>query len=178
MNSKITAFTMLSLLFLAGSVLGQSKAAKKTVFTSVYTSLGRGCRVFDGRDGTDGYSICRGPAGYQVRVYYSASTTQINAEIRGQDDNFPLATLSLDFDQAKARVEWRLANGKPFAAILRVPVYSDPSGSEQFFGKVIGGQLSIKGLKGHENLDLTVDAKTPDANVKARETADAAFAQK
>ena len=157
---------------------GQSKAARKTMFTSTYTSLGHGCQEIDGEGGTDGFSICRGPGGYQVRVYYSAASTQINAELRGKEFYVPLATLSLDFDQRKARVEWRLANGKPFAAILRVPTYGDPEKEFEYFGKVNGGRLSIKGLKGHDDIDLAVDTKTPNANAKARELADAAYLKK
>jgi hypothetical protein len=177
MRSKLVTLVVLSLVCLAGATFGQRRAAKKTVFTSTYTNIGRGCEEIDGENGSDGFSICSGPAGYQVRVYYSAASTQINAELRGKDDNFPLATLSLDFDKRKARLEWRLADGRPFAAILRVPTYADPSGDEQYFGKVNGQQLFIKGLKGHEKIDLTVDAKKPDANIKAREIADSAYLQ-
>jgi hypothetical protein len=163
------------LLFVSASVTAQT--SKKTTFSSAYTNLGRGCLEIPGENGTDGGTICRGPARYQVRVYYSAATTQINAEIRDKDDNFPLATLSIDFDHTKTKVEWRLANGKPFAAIIRVPTYADPVGDEQYFGKVNGEELRIIGLKGHQKIEGRVNAKTADANAKARELADAAYSK-
>jgi hypothetical protein len=177
MKTKIIVVSTFLLLSLTASTFGQKRAVRKTVFTSLYTSLGRGCQEFDGENGSDGFSICRGPGRYQVRVYYSAAATHINAEIRGKDDNFPLAMLSLDFDQRKARVEWRLANGKPFAAILRVPTYGEPTGDDQYFGKVIGEALTVRGLKGFSNIDASINAKRPRANAEARAVADNAYAE-
>jgi hypothetical protein len=176
MKSTIIVVTLFVLSF-SIAAFGQKKAVRKTVFTSSYTSLGRGCQEFDGADGSDGFSICRGPGRYQVRVYYSAAATHINAEIRGKDDNFPLASLALDFDQTKARVEWRMANGKPFAVIFRVPTYADPTGEDQYFGKVIGEALTVTGLKGFSNIDASVNAKRPRANAEARDVADKGYAE-
>jgi hypothetical protein len=175
MKTKAIVLSTLILLCLTSAAFGQTKAAHKTVFSSVYTSFEHGCKDFSGEGGTDGYSICRGPARYQIRVYYSAVTTQINAEIRGKDDNFPLATLSLDYDPGKTRVEWRLADGKPFAVILRTPVYGDPTGDDTYFGRVIGQELTVKGLKGFDTLAAKVDAKKPGANIEARTIADKAY---
>jgi hypothetical protein len=177
MKTKIIILSPFVLFCFAAAAFGQAKTAHKPVFTSVYTSLGRGCQDFEGEGGSDGFSICKGPGRYQVRIYYSAAATHINAEIRGKDDNFPLATLALDFDQRKARVEWRLANGKPFAAILRVPTYGDPAGDDQYFGKVIGEALTVRGLKGFGNIDASVNAKRPRANAEAREIADKGYVE-
>jgi hypothetical protein len=176
MKTKIIVPSTLILLFLTAVAFGQTRSARKPVFTSVYTSLGRGCKDIAGENGTDGFSICRGPGKYQVRVYYSAATTQINAEIRGTDDYFPLATLSINFDQTKARVEWRLADGKPFAAIFRVPTYDTPPEGE-YFGKIIGYTLTVKGLKGFSNIDASINTKRPRANAEAREVADKGYAE-
>jgi hypothetical protein len=169
MKTKSILLTAAILLCLGTAAFGQKKAAHKTVFTSAYTSLGHGCKEIPGEGGTDGGSICRGPNRYQVRVYYSAATTQINAEIRGKDDNFPLATLDLGFDQRKARVEWRLADGKPFAAIFRVPMYDEPTADDQYFGKIIGERLLVKGLKGFTNIDASINAKRPAARLRLPE---------
>jgi hypothetical protein len=176
MKTKIVLLPSLILISFFNLAFGQTKAPRKTVFTSAYTSLGGRCQEIDGENGSDGASICRGPGRYQVRVYYSAATTQINAEIRGKDDNFPLATLALDFDQMKARIEWRMANGKPFAAILRVPVYDTPAEGE-YFGKVIGEELMVKGLKGFSNIDASINAKRPAANAEARAEADRGYVE-
>lgn len=167
MRTKLFLCMIIAMLTLTGSAAAQ-KAVK---FTSVYTSLSRGCKTLHGHGGTDDAFLCSGPSGYKVRVYFSAATMQINAE-KG-DENTPLATLDVGFDQSHTTLEWRLADGKPFAVIMRTPVYGDPKEGE-YFGKVTGHELRIRGLAGRE-IDMSVDAGTPDANKKAREAADKAY---
>jgi hypothetical protein len=167
MRSKLTLSIGAAILIVAGASFAQ-KAPK---FTSAYTSLGSGCKTLHGSNGTDDAFLCKGVGGFKVRVYFSAATMQINAE-RG-DDNIPLATLAVGFDQSKTKLEWRLANGKPFAVIMRVPVYDEPNEGE-YFGKVKGHQLKITGLNG-QSVDEAVDTATPQANQKARDAADKSF---
>jgi hypothetical protein len=81
--------------------------------------------------------------------------------------------LALDFDDRKTKVEWRTANGKPFAMIMRIPTYGKAKEGE-YFGPVNGEQLFVRGLKGFD-FETTVDAKTPNANARARELADAEY---
>ena len=69
-------------------------------------------------------------------------------------------------------------NGKPFAIIMRVAVYAELTGAGEYFGKKTGEKLIIKGLKGFENINFEVDAKTANANIKARELADNSYKQK
>jgi hypothetical protein len=166
---KLKRMASLAAIVLALAVL--SLAQKPVKFTSAYSSLSKGCKTLHGRSGTDDAYLCNGVGGYKVRVYFSAATMQINAE-RG-DENTPLATLDVAFDDSRTTLEWRLANGKPFAVIMRVPVYGDPAPGE-YFGKVTRHQLKITGLAGQE-IDQTVDAATPNANQKAREAADKAY---
>jgi hypothetical protein len=143
-------------------------------FTSVYTNLGTSCKFHDGENGTDGYSICKGPTGYRIRIYSAAAATFINAESTGKEGNFSIKMVSLDFNESKTKVEWRLANGKPFALIMRVPKYGDPADSE-YIGKVIGQELVVVGLLGHEKISATFDVKTTGVNAKAREEADKGY---
>lgn len=89
-----------------------------------------------------------------------------------------LATQGFDFNQNKIKVEWRTANGKPFAVILRVSKYGDTDDENPYIGKKIGEELIVMGLKGFENIDFKVDSKTPNANVKAREMADSNYKTK
>lgn len=153
-------------------------AQKAPKFTSIYTNLaGKACKFYDGKDGQDGLTLCKGPGKYQVRIYSSATMTHIVAELKGTDDSYSLASVSLDFNQAKSNVEWRLASGVPFAAIFRAPTYGEPN---EFGGpgKKTGEELVVVGLKGHDDIEATIDAKTPNANVKAREAADARYFKK
>ena len=153
-------------------------AQKATKFTSIYTNLdGKTCKFYAGGDGQDGMSLCKGPGKYQVRIYSSATMTHIVAELKGDSsENYGLANVKLDFNQAKSNVEWRLANGVPFAAIFRAPTYAE--GNEFGPGKKTGENLVVIGLKGHDDIEASIDAKTPNANAKAREAADSKFWKK
>jgi len=84
----------------------------------------------------------------------------------------------LIFDQTKIKAEWRTANGKPFAVIMRVAKYGETDDENLYIGKKIGEELIVQGLKGFEDIDFKVDAKTPNANVKARKLADDAYLEK
>ena len=172
---KYTKILLATILALAGATF--ASAQKPVKFTSVYTRLdGRGCKTLRGGQGTDDATLCKGVGGYNVEVYYSAATIQIGAIRKIDDQIAPLATLNLDFDYTKSRLEWRLANGKPFAVIMRVPIYAPPKDGE-YFGKVIGQQLIVVGLVGYE-ISQKIDAKLAGANLKTRELADKAFLTK
>jgi len=158
------------------AISAQAAVAKaRTEFTSVYSNLNKDCKTMHGTNGTDDGDLCRGPSGYQVRVYSAAVALYINAEIRGKEGSFNLATTNFDFDTRKTQIEWRMANGKPFAAIIRVPKYDKATDNDPYFGKLIGQQLAVVGLKGNESISFAVDAKDADANAKARELADKAY---
>jgi hypothetical protein len=67
-----------------------------------------------------------------------------------------------------------MANGKPFAVIMRIPTYAAPTKDTDYWGPVNGAKLIIRGLKGFD-IDEEVDAKLPDSNARAREISDAAY---
>ena len=156
-------------------VVQHAAAQSPTRFTSVYTNLTRDCRVIRGTNGTDDASVCRGVGGYQVRIYSSAAATHISVEMKGTEDSFSLATVGTDFDESKTRIEWRLADSKPFAVIIRVPEYGNPTADSPYLGEVIGQELNVQGLKGYASLSFSIDAKESNANATARELADRAY---
>ena len=168
-------------LLVGGLYAGRSDAlAQRTpVFSSSYTPLtncGSGMTKKEEREaektGTDIPSKCKGLAGYSVNISYSACSSVFNL-IRG-DENVPLGTQALSWPQKT--VEWRMADGKPFAVIMRVYEYV---GNEMCAtaGKVKSESLMVQGLKGFEQVTGSVDARTPNANVKARALADQLFAK-
>jgi len=166
------------LILLTGSLYAQ-KTVDTTKFTSVYTNLDKDCKTLKGVGGTDDASDCQGIGGYRLRVWFSAASQMIGADTPDKKDTIHLITQGLDFDQTKVKVEWRLANGKPFAVIMRVFKYSDETTADNpYFGKKIGEELAVMGLKGFDGIDFKVDTKTPDANAKARELADNGYKQK
>lgn len=151
-------------------------AQKVTKFTSIYTSLAH-CKELKGGEGQDSAFICKGAVGYRVYIYYSAAATHIAVETTGGKESIDVSMASIGFETDKTKVEWRLANGKPFAAIIRLPKYDDPKDPTEYFGKVIGTELKVIGLKGHKSIEARIDGSEPNANAKAREIADGAYSK-
>jgi len=151
-----------------------------TRFSSAYTALtkcGSGMTKKEEKEaeaqGSDIPTRCKGLGGYSVYIYYSACSSNFSLE-KGEE-NISLGMQAMDWKQKT--VEWRLANGKPFAIILRVYEYA---GNDQCAtdGKITGESLMVKGLKGYEHIDETVNVKgTPNPNLKARELADKGYAK-
>jgi len=123
--------------------------------------------------GSDIPTLCKGPGGYNVYIYYSACTSNFSLE-KG-DENISLVMQPVNWKQKT--VEWRLADGKPFAVIMRVYEYA---GNEYctMDGKITGESLMVRGLKGFESIDETVETKsTRNPNAKARQLADQGYAK-
>jgi hypothetical protein len=130
-------------------------------------------------EGQDMPLKCKGYGGYEVRIDYSAASSSLRVQPLGKSDqSITLGMQPLDYDQ-KRKIEWRLANGKPFAVIYRVVKSKTEQPEEMWRPENSAGEfLVIKGLRGYEQIDLELDAATPNANIKAREMADGAYAQK
>jgi hypothetical protein len=164
--------------FLVGNIFAQN-TAKPTKFSSLYTDLNRDCKAIGSKNpGTDEGGDCRGIGGYRIYLSPTAAVLFISAEAPDKKTSISIAQQDYDFDQQKRKVEWRMANGKPFAVILRVNKYDGAPDDSHYLGKKIGEELIVKGLKGFEGIDFTVEAKTPNANQKAREMADAGYKPK
>lgn len=157
-------------------------AAGAPKFSSAYTDLKTQCKpIAEGEaQGDDMPLRCAGHGGYEVRIDFSAAGSHLGVQpVGGQsEDRIALAEQPLNYD-ARRKIEWRLAGGKPFAVILRVDKAKDgldPAERWRPENKT-GESLLVKGLKGHERIDFEVDAKTPNANAKARALADKAYAE-
>jgi hypothetical protein len=127
-------------------------------FSSSYTPLtkcGSGMTKKEERQaeqrGSDIPTLCKGPAGYNVDVSYSACSSSFS--ITKGDDNIGLGMQAIDWKQKTA--EFRLANGKPFAVIIRMYDYAGNDACSTG-GKITGESLVIKGLTGFEHIDETV----------------------
>ena len=156
---------------------GGAPAPGAARFSSAYTKLakcGSGMTKKEEREaeknGSDIPTRCEGYGGYDVYISYSACASMFSLE-KG-DESISLGMQAVNWTQKT--VEWRLANGKPFAVIMRVYDYAGDDLCTSN-GKITGSSLIVKGLKGFE-IDETVDAKsTSNPNVKARELADKGF---
>ena len=183
--TRSAAIILIGLLLIAGvpkrfaSPASTAAAQSATRFSSAYTSLAKcpsGMTKKEEREaekqGEDLPSKCRGLGGYDVTISYSACSSSFSLD-KGEE-SISLGMQAINWKQKT--VEWRLANGKPFAVIMR---RYDYAGDDQCAtgGKITGESLVVVGLKGFA-IDETVDAKTPNANLKARELADKGYGKK
>jgi hypothetical protein len=151
-------------------------------FTSAYTDLKTQCKAAaQGEpEGEDTPLRCAGYGGYEIRIDYSAASSHLRVQPAGNEaeEGIALAQQPLGYD-SKHKIEWRFADGKPFAVIFRVDKAKDGVEPEEMWRpeNKTGESLLVKGLKGYERIDFEVDARTPNANEKAREMADGAYAK-
>ncbi|MFQ3581553.1 MAG: hypothetical protein SNJ49_06595 [Chloracidobacterium sp.] len=173
----LTALLVLACLLLAIP----SRAAAPVVFTSAYTDLNTQCRYArSGAEGSDAPMICPGQGGYRLTISFSAFAADVLVESRDGRFSRPIASdQAPNYAREKGRkAEWRLANGKPFAVILRTFAYRSNDLGEPDFSKKVGEKLVVKGLEGFEHIDVEVDARTtPNANARARQLADEHYAK-
>lgn len=172
-------------LLLAGTAIlpaparaARTVAAAPVAFTSAYTDLNTQCKGDPKVTEGDIPQQCKGYGGYRIAISYSATASMISVESLDGKETKYLATQAFAYDGQKGRkVEWRMADGKPFAVIMRITKYREDSNFDNPYDVRLksGEALLIKGLPGYDQIDAEVDAKTPNANVEARKLADAGF---
>ena len=156
----------------------EEKSSSK--FSSVYTSLSKGCKSSGGENGGHVSTVCEGPGGYQLNYFDSATTLQFVVENTNGKNSTTLASQALGYDTKKGKVEFRVADGKPFAVIMRIYSYQKgDDGLIKYPVKVTGEFLIVKGLKGFEHIDSKINVrKTKNANAVVRKIADGWYGKK
>lgn len=159
--------------------------AKRAVkFSSVYTDLKTECRSAltkkeeqeAERIGEDIPMVCKGYGGYEIFLSSHGTMTVFQVRVRTGKEIKEVVqeTLYIGDPIYTRKVEWRLADGVPFAVIFRRDVNEeteDPS-----VKKKMGEVLRVVGLK-NEKINFNVDVKmTPNPNEEARRLADKAYA--
>jgi hypothetical protein len=155
-------------------------------FSSLYTNLKTDCRpaikLKRGEDREGDMPLrCKGYGGYEINVGYSATSSQFTINRAGnRDEDVVVSTMQPTNYDLKRKVEWRFANGKPFAVIYRIDLTRSEDASAEMWSpeNKTGEALVIKGLKGFEQIDFQIDAKTAGANLKGRQMADEAYDRK
>jgi hypothetical protein len=155
----------------------------ETRFSSIFTFLNTDCKnaFKEVGEGQDMPLKCKGYGGYYIYIFYSAFASHITINTIDENDSIDLAIESINYTDKKGnKIEWRLANGEPFAVILKISKYNEKvldSGENPYKNKYkIGESLIIKGLKGFDHIDFEVNLKaTTDAITKARKLADRAY---
>ena len=134
----------------------EARTGKRTPeFTSVYTDLAKGCEEKGGEEGGHVSTFCKGPGGFQIHYFDAATIYQLNVADATRDWEEPVLSFGLDKLKAVGRVEWRLADGVPFAVAVK-----DPS----------NGRVIVRGLKGFERIKFESEGKN--AGTDARGGAD------
>jgi hypothetical protein len=166
MNIKTTT---LAILFFC--TIGAVQAAKATQFSSAYTDLSKDCEAVEAdkdlQEGQDASFRCKGPGAYRLFIFFSANENILTVEKGASKQALAFQITIPDFE--KAKIEWRLADGRPFAMIAR-------SGSPAARNLQT---LEVRGLKGFEKLEFSLNLKqVNNANQLARKHADAAYLTK
>lgn len=153
-------------------------------FDSSYTRLAAACVELPQPpeyEGQDPASDCPGPDGYRLRLYHSAADTHLVVvrPISGESGEVLDSLIEgvSGIDPQRAVVEWRLADGVPFAIIARSrpPIFDDEGMAQP--GPLT--TLEVRGIGARIALVESVDvAQTADANTVARKQADAGWASR
>jgi hypothetical protein len=176
----------LQLLTMAGLCPSQTTPSRKSVkFSSVYTNLKTQCRSAltkaeekeSERLGQDIPFVCKGYGGYEISLASHGAMTflSVRKKTAKDDEKSPVQEMLFISDPIYERkVEWRLANGVPFAVIFRRDVHDDTTDPSE--KKKIGEVLRVVGLN-DDRINFEVDVKkSANPNEEARLLADKAYA--
>jgi hypothetical protein len=165
----------------AGTSARLARSARTPKFTSAYTSLRTQCRsVGTAGQGDDPSQRCTGVGGYVIVVDFSAASSHLRIEPSRnptESNTVQLGEQPIDFDKGGKKVEWRLADGKPFAVIIRMEKHKDVDDPTAYWQPQnrLGQMLLVQGLGEHRGVNAEVDAAKPTANADARKLADDAY---
>lgn len=157
-----------------------AKTAPKIHFSSVYTKLdSKSCQPVrkPENDEDEVPYICSGYKDYKIYVNtHGIANFYVGREISATDREawinleLPVFHFNAGFDQT---VEWRLADGDPFACIVRAEYDKQIINPDE---KGMANELVVKNLRGFAPIDIVIDArKTSRANEEAQSRADAGY---
>lgn len=183
---KIKSILVASLLVLGCAVSAFAQKESHPTFKSVYTDMKRDCRTLKEPAGAaeesgDPAGACKGFGGHRIFISHSAWSANYSIEnLNNQNESIELGTDYSRYGSKGEKVEWRLANGKLFAVIMRIGKYKERADGENPYTDEnrTGSTLVVKGLKGWKHIDFEVDGATPNANAKARAMADQNYSGK
>lgn len=131
----------------------------ETDFTSVFTDLKTDCVEQESTEGGHVSFFCKGAGNYRIHYFDSATTLEFYAETLDREKSVHLASQSLNYPDKNRRIEWRLADGKPFAVIMPVYEYETKDGLIAYPAKVTSEKIIVKGLDGFERIDFSENGK-------------------
>lgn len=162
-----------------------------SAYTNVYSRYARDCKDVDLNtvsEGEDVPQLCKGFGGYSL--YRTSAVYRVSLAVQDASRKFTIPVAAAENEEAKAlepgcvkkfgdKIEWRMANGKPFAFILRVSYYRDTNDEQTVFKpqNKVGEFLFVRGLKGFESLryEVGVTDTAFNPNEQARRLADSFY---
>jgi hypothetical protein len=155
-----------AILSLALTAANHAVHAATPVFVSEYTDFAKDCRPAfadaELEEGQDNALRCKGSSGYGLFIYFSAEDALLTVEDARGDTVFDTPLTLSDYEHGK--VEWRVADGRAFAVIVRIK----PHGAAE--------TLEIRGIDSHRTIHSSVPvAGRKNANAHARAEADKAY---
>jgi hypothetical protein len=114
----------------------------------------------EGEDAATPRLACDAPGSYRVFIE-GVGSPQPDLWIE-TDGGFSVTLSPADVEAFRfgQEIEWRLADGVPFAAIAHVTIYAGGDEDHVFDARHVAGErILIKGLKGRESLDAMIDAR-------------------
>ncbi|MCH8330678.1 MAG: hypothetical protein IH946_04745 [Bacteroidetes bacterium] len=177
-NIKLILGLIICALFIIPNVLGQA------VFSSEYSDFSdEFCVGFDSPEpGSDGWEECKGKGNYKIHIYYDHYGDRI-AHVLDIDGEFMTDLVASDCGMRQnygEKLEWRFADGEPFACIIRVHCFDQEEkekGELEFYN--LNEYLLVRGLQGYVYINTDVDVKkNPNANEVARSIADKGYKRK
>ena len=157
-------------LMIVAAALSLATQAFASDVKSVYTQIDlKKCKQTEKPDGQvfEGSWRCKGIAGYNV--FLTAADSRDMVSFGNNDANNCSGQKTFgSFNSAGGTVEWRVKAGKPFAAILRWTVSTDPDDPNKKATWIVVNKLD-KGTACHMHY---VAGSFPNANDAARKAAD------
>lgn len=156
--------------------------AQVAKMSSVYTNLKTDCKAETKVEADEVPFICKTVGSYRVRIIPAGAWAETIEIVNLQGETVAsLGTHGYGYSTTgKRMLEWRMANGKPFAVIFRVNKFNSEAslenGDSPYLDKYkIGEALIIRGLDGYSQIDFEIDGKTKNANLAAQKKADENF---
>lgn len=159
-----------------------SANAQIAKMTSVYTNTQTDCKAESKVEADEVPFICKEVGEFRLRIIPAGAQAEMLEIVNKEGETVAsLGNVGYGYTTTTKRMlEWRMANGKPFAVIFRVFTYDEQkatdAGDNPYLLKYkTGEKLLVRGLTGYSQIDFEVDGKDKNANVKAQNLADSNF---
>lgn len=173
-------FCLLPIVLDAQSKIIKPKA--KITFSSVYTKLdSQTCQADDTAEDAEHEPnyLCQGFKDYKIYLSFTCCQTMVyvgeNIKLDTSEEQFLKIPMIYGSQSPNGEtIEWRLANGKPFAVILRIN--QDSSLIDPTLKKGLETTLNILSLTGYKKINASINVrKFKNANEVIRKKADQGY---